>query len=287
MSTLPLSFSLGLGTLRSRPTLTILAALMLALGTAILAVLFGAVFLLQSLQTSFATALTLELELIHDAESSRAAVMTRAEAWPGIESVQYVPPEVTLREIEKETGEDLERLFGANPFPPMVRVRFTRLSLQSLDSLAASARVWPEVADVAYPRAAWSSVDRLSAHVQGGFGKGAAALTLVILVLVGLCLRAQVRNRADTWDLLLLMGSSPRTIRLALFVQQLVVGVLGGLLACGLLAALGVFLRWLTLRPVEIPLWFYFCTLLAAMLLSILAGQLSPRRYGTKRSGRY
>jgi len=33
---------------------------------------------------------------------------------------------------------------------------------------------------------------------------------------------------------------------------------------------------------VEIPLWFYFCTMLAAILLSILAGQLSPRRFGTR-----
>jgi cell division transport system permease protein len=280
MSTFPLSISLAVGTLRSRPTLTVLAALLLAFGTSILGVIFGAVFLLGSLQAQIATVLTLELELIHDAEATRAAVMSRAEAWPGIESVQYVPPDVTLREIEKETGEDLQKLFGANPFPPMVRVRFGRLNLQTLDSLATSARRWPEVADVAYPRAAWSGVDRLSARLQGGFGKGAAAFTLVILVLVGLCLRAQVRNRADTWDLLLLMGSSPRTIRLALFVQQLAVGVLGGVLACGLLTGLSLFLRWLTLRPVEIPLWFYASTTLAALLLSILAGQLSPRRFG-------
>jgi cell division transport system permease protein len=282
MSTFPLSFSLGLSTLRSRPTLTVLAALLLALGTTILAGLFGAVFLLQSLHGQFATALTLELELIHDAEATRAAVMSRAEAWPAVESVQYVPPDVTLREIEKETGEDLQKLFGANPFPPIVRVRFSRLNLQTLDSLAGFARSWPEVADAAYPRAAWSSVDRLAARLQGGFGKGAAALALVILAQVGLCLRAQVRNRAETWELLLLMGSSARTIRLALFVQQLAVGLLGGLLACGLLTGLGLFLRWLTLRPLEIPLWFYVSTVLAAMLLSILAGQLSPRRFGTR-----
>ena len=282
MSTLPLSCSLGLGTLRSRPTLTVLAALLLALGTAILGVLLGIVFLAQSLQSQFATVLTLELELIHDAEATRAAVMSRAETWPAVESVQYVPPDVTLREIERETGEDLQTLFGSNPFPPMVRVRFGRLNLQTLDSLATSARRWPEVADVAYPRAAWSSVDRLSARLQGGFGTGAAALTLVILVLVGLCLRAQVRNRADTWELLLLMGSSARTIRLALFVQQLIVGLLGGLLACGLLTGLSLFLRWLTLRPVEIPLWFYVSTILVAILLSILSGQLSPRRFGTR-----
>jgi cell division protein FtsX len=282
MSTFPLSFSLGLGTLRSRPTLTVLAALLIALGTTILGVFFGAVFLLQSLQGQFATALTLEIELIRDTEGARQEVMSRVDTWPTVEFVEYVPPDVTLDEIERETGEDLQKLFGTNPFPAMIRVRFGRLHLESLDSLADLARGWPEVADVAYPRAAWSSVDRLAERLQGGFGRGGAALTLAILILVGLCLRAQVRNRADTWEFLPLMGSAARTIRVALFVQQLAVGILGGVLACVLLASLGLFLRWLTLRPVGIPLWFYAGTLLAGVVLSILAGQISPRRFGTR-----
>jgi cell division protein FtsX len=282
MSTTRVSISLGLGTSRSRPTLTILAALLLALGTTLLCVLFGMVFLLQSLRTQFASVLTVELELIQDADSTRSEVMSRAEAWPSVESVQYVPPEVTLREIEKETGEDLQKLFGTNPFPPMIRVRFGNLSLETLDSLAGAARQWPQVADVAYPRATWSSVDKLSARLQGSFGTGAAGIALAILILVGLCLRAQVRNRADTWDFLLLIGSSPRTIRMALFVQQLAVGLLGGLLTCALLTGLALFVRWLSLRPVGVPLWFYVCAVLLAILLSILAGQLSPRRFGAR-----
>jgi cell division protein FtsX len=282
MNTASLSFKLGMSTLRSRPTLTALAALMLGLGTVIIGVLFGLVFVLQSLQTQLTSALTLELELVQETETVRAAVMSNAEAWPGIESVQYVPPDVTLDEIEKETGEDLLKLFGTNPFPAIVRVRFGKVNLRTLDSLAAVAEKWPDVANVAYPRTAWSSMDKLAARLQGKFGWGSAGFAIVILVLVGLCLRAQIRNRAETWDFLLLMGASPHTIRLALLVQQLAVGLLGGLIACGMLAGLALFFHWLLLRPIEIPFWFYMCVVLAAVLLAVLAGLLSPRRFGKR-----
>lgn len=282
MSTTLLSIKLGIGTLRSRPTLTALAALMLALGTVIIGVLFGLVFILQNLQTQLATALTLELELVRETEATRAAVMSKAEAWPGIESVQYVPPDVTLKEIEKETGEDLLKLFGANPFPAIVRVRFGKVDLKTLDSLATTAKSWPDVANVAYPRTAWLSMDKLAARLQGKFGWGSAGLAVIILILVGLCLRAQIRNRADTWDFLLLMGASPQTIRMSLLVQQLVIGIVGGLIACGMLAGIALFLHWLLLRPIEIPLWFYVCIVLAALLLAVLAGLLSPRRFGKR-----
>lgn len=279
MNTLPLALKLGWNTLRARPTLSVLAVLLLAIGTAILGALFGLVFLLQSLQAQFTTTLALELELIHDSEDTRAVVMSAAEGWPNVESVQYVSPDVTLRDIEKETGEDLLKLFGTNPFPAMVRVRFGRTNLNVLDSLATEAKGWPDVADVVYPRAAWSNVDKLAARLEGGFGIGTGALALVVLVLVGLCLRAQVRNRAETWDFLLLMGASMGSIRLSLLVQQLAVGLFGGLGACALLGGLMLFVHWLTLRPVGIPFWFYLSVTLAAILLAILAGLLSPKRF--------
>jgi hypothetical protein len=53
-------------------------------------------------------------------------------------------------------------------------------------------------------------------------------------------------------------------------------------LTCALLTGLALFVRWLSLRPVGVPLWFYVCAVLLAILLSILAGQMSPRRFGTR-----
>jgi cell division protein FtsX len=274
-----LAFQLGIGTLRSRPTLTVLAVGLLALGTAVMGGLVGTLYLLHSLQGEFVSALSLEIELTGDSEQIRAAVMSQAEAWPGAESVQYVPPELTLREIERETGEDLQTLFGTNPFPSLVRVRFRAASVRFLDSLAAIAQRWPEVSAVVYPRRLWSDLQTLADRLRGGLGLSAALFTLVVVGLVGLCLRAQVRNRAATWEFLMLSGASRNLLGLTLLIQEIAVGLAGGLAACGILILLSMVYRWLFLRNVTFPLWFFAVVGLLALLLSVMAGLLSPRRF--------
>jgi cell division protein FtsX len=278
ISRLRLAFQLGWGTLRSRPTLTLLAVLLLAFGTAIVGAFGGTAYLLRSFQGQFLTALSVELELAADNETSRASVIQRAEAWPSAEFVQYISPDQTLQEVEHETGENLGKLFGANPFPALVRVRFGKISLRGLDSLTALARQWPEVSDVVYPRRLWADFDRLVSRLTGDIGLAALGATVLMLLLVGLCLRAQVRNRAATWEFLQLSGMSLGMIRLALLWQETLAGVMGGLGAAVLLYALTRFYSWLLLCPVAFPPAFYLLLIIASILLAFLAGLLSPPR---------
>ena len=278
ISRLRLAFQLGWGTLRSRPTLTLLAVLLLALGTSLVGALGGTVYLLRSFQGQFLSALSVELELASPSESARATVMQRVEAWPSAEFVQFVPPEQTLQEIERETGENLGKLFGANPFPALVRVRFGRISLRGLDSLTATARQWPEVTDVVYPRRLWADFDKLVSRLTGDVGFAALGATLLMILLVGLCLRAQVRNRVATWEFLQLSGLSLGMIRLALLWQETLAGLMGGLGAAVLIYGLSRFYSWLLLRPVHFPAGFYLLLPLAAILLAFAAGLLSPPR---------
>jgi cell division protein FtsX len=256
-----------------------LAVLLLALGTAIMGGLLGTVYLLRSLQTEFVSALSVELELISDSEDARTRVMSRAEKWPTAEFVQYVPPEVTLREIQRETPEDLTALFGTNPFPAIVRVRFGGINLKVLDSLTADARRWPDVAEVSYPRRLWDDLENLASRFQGGLGVVAAALTILVVGLVGLCLRAQVRNRSGQWEFLLLSGIHPWMVSLSLLIQQILVGILGGFAACGVLYGLTAGYSWLFFRTIVLPVWFYAGMVLLASVLAIIAGLLSPRRF--------
>jgi len=273
-----LAYKLGWGTLRSRMALTVLAILLLSLGAAITSGLWGTVFLLHGLQRDFLSALSVELELSTDSDAARAAVTARAEAWPSAEFVQFIPPEQTLHDVQKETGEDLLSLFGGNPFPAMVRVRFGHTNLATVDSLTTAAKRWPEVAQVVYPRGLWSDVDHFIQRFQGGLGMAAAALVLVVLVLVGLCLRAQIRNRAATWEFLHLTGASSSTLRMSVFVQGALTGLLAGLFASALLYGLTASYGWLFIREVALPLSFYGMAWLSAIVLGIAAGVFSVRK---------
>lgn len=278
MSIFGLAFRLGWGTLRSRPTLSILAVGLLALGTALMTGLFGTVFLLRNLQSQFLTAMTVELELVKDTDSSRVAVMARAEAWPGVEFVQYLSPPEVLQEVQKETGEDLQGLFGVNPFHALVRVRFAQTDMTTLDQLTKEASAWSEISEVVYPRTLWSDLQRLASRVQSKFGWPTALFAIVVIGLVGLCLRAQVRNLRATWEFLILSGMSRQTMSLSLLVQAGIVGLIAGLIACGLLSALTSAYSLLLLRDVAFPLWFHLSVILVSVLLAVIAGLFSPRK---------
>lgn len=275
---LRLALQLGWGTLRSRLALSVLTVILLSLGAAVSTGLWSTVYLLHGLQRDFLSALSVELELVSDAETPRNTVMARAETWPSVEFVQYISPDQTLHDVQKETGEDLLSLFGANPFPALVRVRFGRTTLATVDSVTSAAKNWPEVAQVIYPRGLWSDMDRFIERFQGGLGMAAGALVLIAVALVGLCLRAQVRNRAATWEFLRLSGASGSTLRLSVFVQGALTGLIAGIIACGIVYGLISAYGWLFLREVSLPLEIYGMAWISAMLLGVVAAVFSVRK---------
>jgi cell division protein FtsX len=279
MNEFRLALRLGWGTLRSRPTLSLLAIALLALSTAIIGGISGTAYLLEHLQSEFLRALTVELELTDGSKQAQDNVMRMVEAWPGLEFAQYVSPDITLAEMQKETGDDLLALFGYNPFPPIVRVRFGSTSLQVLDSLTDAARGWPDVRGVFYPRRLWSDLGRLVQRMKHEFGPLLGIASLAALVLVGLSLRAQIRYRTATWEFLQLLGMSDRTFGLVLLVQELLIGAAAGFGAVCLLGLLTWFYTWLFLRVVAFPFWFYLLVCLASVSLSLIAGLFSPRRF--------
>jgi cell division protein FtsX len=274
-----LALQLGLGTLRSRPTLTLLAVGLLAIGTTLMGGLSGTVYLLRGIQAEFLSALTVEIELADDSDELRTGISEKAEAWPGAEFVQYVSPAVTLHEVETELGEKVSDLFGTNPFPPIIRVRFGQVSLTTLDSLTHSAQSWPGVAGVVYPKQLWNRLNQIMDNIQGTTGWIAVLFALAAIALVGLCIRAQVRYRAPTWELMSLLGMSNSTLGISLLIHEAIIGILGGLLTCLLLYVLTIFAGWLLLHEVGFPLWFYLTVSFSAIALSILAGIFSPRRF--------
>ncbi len=280
MTNLRLAFRLGWSTLRSRPTLSALAVLLLTLGTAILSALGGSAITLANLKTEFLSALTVEIELSMTDDSTRMAIMAEAEKWPGAEFVQYVPAEVVLDEVQRESGDSLLLLFGYNPFPDLIRIRFGHTEINTVDSLTSAARHWPGVRAVVYPRKLWSEVTRWVSRLRGDIGLSAFLLSFVAVGLVGLCLRAQVRYRTATWEFLSLLGMSHRTLTLALVAQELIVGILGAIGSVLALWLICGFAGWLLVREVALPFWYYVSVFLGGCTLSLVAGLLSPRSFG-------
>ncbi len=272
MSRLGFSVRLGLGLLRSRPTLTLLAVLLLSLGVSVLAVIGTARYLLHTAQAELLAAPTLELELVSADPGVYTEIMSRVEDWPGVIGVSYLSPEQVLSEIQAMAGDSLRAMLGTDPFPPLLRVKCAATREATLDSLFAVARQWPEVSAVVFPRQAWDDLAKLVNKLDRWLWLAAIPLLVLTLILTALCLRAQVRNRAATWEFLSLLGMSRLSLAMALLTQQISIGILGGLMTVTVVWGATLAFQWLLLRDLDLPPLFVVASILSSILLSILAG---------------
>lgn len=280
MSRLGFSARLGFGVLRSRPTLTLLAVLLLTLGVSVLSVIGAARYFLHTAQGELLAAPILELELASSDPRVYAEIMSRVEEWPGVTGVSYLSAEQVLSEIQAVAGDSLSAILGSNPFPPLLRVRCAETRVTILDSLTAVARQWPEVSAVVFPRQAWDELAKLASKLDRWLWLAALPLLVITLALAALCLRAQVRNRAATWEFLSLLGMPQSLLSIALLIQQITIGMLAGLFTMGVVwGAIRAF-QWLLLRDLALPPIFLPTVVLSPIFLALLAGLASrPARH--------
>jgi cell division protein FtsX len=271
-------FRQGWRTLHARPGLSVLAVLMLAFVLWLCAALLGTLLLLRSLQQTFLRDLAADIELQHDVTGAQTArIADLAEHWSGVADVSFVSPDSSLRVHSAEVGEDLQAIFGGNPFPPVLRVRFKGVSLSGVDSLAVEAARWEGVVGVVYPREIWQRLDELALKIKGRIGLVTLGLLLISLFMIALVMRAQFTGRSREWRLLRLLGMERGGLHLVAGVQAALLG-----LGAGIIAALGVgvlvsIYHFVFLETVNLPAWFYAATVIAGVVFTIPVGLISAR----------
>lgn len=268
----------GWKTLWLRPGLSLLAGLLLAFALWLCAALLGTLLLLEDLRRDLLANLATDIELVHDiTDEQQTHIANLVKKWPGTAEVHYISPDSALQLYSAEVGEDLHELFGSNPFPPVLRVRFEGISPLWMDSLAAQAGQWEGVVGVIYPREIWQRIDRLAGRIRGGLGLGALALFLVSLMMVALALRAQFMARRKEWRLLTLLGMAPGGLRRIAQVHSVLIGAVAGVLAVGGVWVLLFLYHFAFLERIGLPIWFYAAIILAGVVFMIPIGSLIGR----------
>ena len=273
MKRLRFHVSQGLQTLRSRPGLSVLAVALLTFSLGLCATVFGTLLTLQDVRQNLLENLTASVELQRDVTDKRQAQITTViKRWPGVAGVTYISPDSLLRFHSNEVGENLQDIFGGNPFPPELHIRFADISYQHIDSLIAKAARWEGVTDIIYPRELWERLDTFIARLRGGALIGAVMILLASLVLIWLVLRAQFAGRREEWRLLLLLGMTPAGLRTIALVQAVTVGAIAGVLTGLGMWALHYAYTIVFLDQISLPTGFYPLILLAGIVLTLLVG---------------
>lgn len=231
-------FSDAVRSIRENLATTVLTALTLGFSLSIFAVFVFVFFNLRSVINSWGdrTQIVAYVKDSPDAATMRAAVMRV----PGVSSAEFVSKDKALSELKAELKGHEAILEGVdeNPLPASfeIRVNGSYKNPAELTNVAERLKTLPWVEDVQYSRE-W--VEKLSAFFR--FIELAAAFIGVFLAaatifIISNTIRLTVYARREEIEIMSLVGASDSFIRVPFFIEGVLQGLIGGLLALVILA---------------------------------------------------
>ncbi len=179
--------------------------------------------------------------LTDSATDSQADSLAKAiAALPFTRSAKAVTKEDAMRQWKADTGEDLETLFGVNPLSPEVSftVKADYASEAGLRKIKAQVEKMGLVEAVAAPDA--EMVDTMNTNIEkAAYVLGGIALVLLVIsfVLINNTVHLTIYSRRFTIHTMQLVGATNGFIRRPIVGNNLLSGVLAGLLASAVMAA--------------------------------------------------
>ena len=217
-----------------------------------------------------------------------ASIAREIDAMPYAIEAGYVGKEQALKDWQQETGEDLETLFGVNPLSPEVyfRVNAEYSSPKALREIQSQLQNIAGVDEVVMPDS--EMVDMMNRNIQSlAIILGIVALVMVIIsfVLINNTVHLSIYARRFTIHTMQLVGATDGFIRRPFITNNMLAGLLSGLIASGILAiALGAapHAGWNDVAD-YISWWLYACVaggmIIAGPAICCVAAALATSRY--------
>lgn len=172
--------------------------------------------------------------LLTDGEA--AEVTEQIGKIPGVKSATLVTKQEAAEIFEREFGENIFDLLNENPLPPSSVVRIEEKGELPLDVTAIidQIRALDSVEDIRYEGRLISIIER---YTRGLFVLVTGLAVLVLLgtvILVYNTIRLSIYSRKDLIRIFKLVGATHRFIRFPFIVEGVLEGILGALVASGL-----------------------------------------------------
>lgn len=220
---------------------------------------------------------------------------TRAEALaaslrttPYALNVVSISKEAALEAWTRDTGENLEELFGVNPLSPEVSftLKADYTSPDSIKAISAALAKEPGVEAVSTPETkVVENINSTLSKLTGFLGAIAIVMIVISFVLINNTVHLTIYSRRFTIHTMQLVGATDGYIRRPVVLNNLSCGLVAGLLASGLLATALAFAPGVGFRELNNALgWDEFAMIagglvLIGMLICSLAAWLASVKY--------
>ena len=223
--------------LRRTPIMSVLTAIVIAVSLAICGMFAMLTKRANDSLEEFRAKLVVEAFYTPSVSSEEAEQTTndKIKMIAGITSIKFISKEEALTEYVKSSGEDVEKILGYNPLPASVRMTFKNLTSIRAKEINKQILAVKGVKDVLYDEKSLVTLEKRShtlyllALALGG------ALLLVSLTIVTSSIRLAIEARHDTIHAMQLLGAGRTTIILPYILEGGFAGLIGGLLASGLI----------------------------------------------------
>lgn len=218
---------------------------------------------------------------------ARQALDTLGRA-PFVKSPRLVTKQEAMEQWKRETGEDLVAVFGVNPLSPEIEFSLPEQysNPDSIKSIIAKVSKYPGVEEVAAPDA--GMIESMNDNIEAmSVVLGVIALVMLVIsyVLINNTVRLTIYSRRFTIHTMQLVGATRSFISRPVVLNNMLAGVISGVLASGVLAIAlaaapryagietGNFISW------EDYGWITIGLVAGGALICALAAWLATRRY--------
>ncbi len=155
----------------------------------------------------------------------------------GVAAVKFISKAEAAKRFEKEFGQNIYDVLESNPLPPSctVKIKGGYRSALSIRKISAQIQKIDGVSEVVYARDILALIDRYMVIVYLIAAAVGLLLAIISMVLLYNTIRLTIHARRDIIEIMELVGATPGFIRRPFVVEGFLHGVLGALLADGMI----------------------------------------------------
>ncbi len=227
---------------RRRKLTTGVTILIMASALMVLAVLTLTTLNLGNLLDTARQGIDMRVFLRDDLDQSRLAdLQPRLMNIPGVADVQWISAEAALQEFKATLGDDADllTLLDSNPLPASYRLSLTpgARSLTAVRGIRDEIAGWDEVSDILFNQEWIDVLERWTSRFEIASLVVSVVIFLAAIFVISNTVKLTIASSASLIGVQKLVGATNAFIRTPFICEGMLQGLLGGVLAMGMLAA--------------------------------------------------
>ena len=229
-----------------------------------------------------------ELEAFLEEPATRqriSEIQQQILAIEGVDHVQFISKEEAAKIFKKEFGEDINTVLDFNPLPPSYKIflKDGYRTTEHADEVHKRAMQIKGIENIAYRKELLEFLDNRTKMLYSiGLALG-IILGISAIFLVSNTIRLTIYAKRKSVQTMKLVGASRWFVRAPFLIEGMVQGVIGGIIAAGIIYYLLTFVAGLVSAElaefIRVDYIFYLLLVLVGILLGLFGSAISVRRF--------